>query len=692
MDPRRPTDSPYPESSQHPSSASPPQLISESDSALIPRPSSPASRKRDLQYRIRHHANSPEQRDDEKRVRPERYLALTAPESDISNDSMDPGSSSEDLTLSDETALAIACSAPLPEGDDDLFLSNSSALPLALTNVGAILAESTQEIIRYEASDSSTVATHSAIVERTIVTRSMTSNPRRAIAGPNPLELHIPHTLVTEKMNAYDPVLLTHDQSMNAQRFLPSSAPSQMTDPSSNHELVPSDVEMENVTPETALTLVTNFSVQLQSLQTQVDSSSVMFNSLNDRLNLTLQTSQSQHEMTATSMNSLSISLHELSDRTHQVQLEMNSTYGELKSALTDLQHLNRSPTHETDFVRLETVLAGQQTTISNLHQSLQQHSAEQQRISQNLETLAHDRASDFHRILHELQRTPPSRTIESNRRLNEQVDALTQDNSTRLQRVLTLEVASQRLSHEIHAVAKSESDSPVSTNGFDSPKSAPDSTHRLLLELQSSFNAMASEMSEVKESIADSTSNQAFGRAVKYTTTPTSDDQAHCEFFMKQLIDQADRCQLDDPDRKMLLGLKLSSDKVHPALNHWWIALSKTKNGDVWSEIYDNFMDRFCNRTPRELVDNLFEDSERLEGESVKAYAIRLQSILDDIDVPDHQGVVIFKRGVRHARAESCLENTDKELCSIADCMKLLRTRQIRLDDPPVYRERMRP
>ncbi|KAH9085261.1 hypothetical protein LEN26_020509 [Aphanomyces euteiches] len=602
MDPRRPTDSPYPESSQHPSSASPPQLMSESDSALIPRPSSPASRKRDLQYRIQHHANSPVQRDDEKRVRPEPYLALTAPESDISDDSMDPLSSSEDLTMSDETALAIACSAPLPEGDDDLFLSDSSALPLALTDGGAILAESTQEIIRYEASDSSTVATQSAIVERTIVTRSMTANPRRAIVGPSPLELHIPRTLVTEQsivtqtqhvrptsnlqleqghptqlltnvqvqhdtvdnvptqtflgiqptvrsndqVNAYDPVLLTHDQSMNAQRPLPSSAPSQMTDPSSNHELVPSDVEMENETPETALTLVTNFSVQLQSLQTQVDSSSVMFNSLNDRLNLALQTSQSQHEMTATSMNSLSISLHELSDRTNQ-------------SMLTDLQHSNRSPTHETDFVRLETVLAGQQTTISNLHQSLQQHSAEQQRISQNLETLANDRASDFHRILHELQVLSRSHEetqsttqqkldrselrqvelIESNRRLNEQVDALTQDNSTLLQRVQTLEVACQRLSHEIHAASKSESDTPVSTNGFDSPKSAPDSTHRLLLELQSSLNAMASETSEVKESIADSTSNQAFGRAVKYTTTPTSDDQAHCEFFMKQLIDQ---------------------------------------------------------------------------------------------------------------------------------------------------------
>ncbi|CAK4801042.1 unnamed protein product, partial [Aphanomyces euteiches] len=75
---------------------------------------------------------------------------------------MDPRSSSEDL--SDETVLVIACSAPLPEGDDDLFLSD----PLALTDGGAILAESTQEIIRYEASDSSTVATQSAIVERTI--------------------------------------------------------------------------------------------------------------------------------------------------------------------------------------------------------------------------------------------------------------------------------------------------------------------------------------------------------------------------------------------------------------------------------------------------------------------------------------------------------------------------------------------
>ncbi|RLO03384.1 hypothetical protein DYB28_012912 [Aphanomyces astaci] len=41
-----------------------------------------------------------------------------------------------------------------------------------------------------------------------------------------------------------------------------------------------------------------------------------------------------------------------------------------------------------------------------------------------------------------------------------------------------------------------------------------------------------------------------------------------------------------------------------------------------------------------------------------------------------------MFKRGVRHARAESCLEHTDRELNSIADCMKLLRAREVRLDE----------
>ncbi|ETV90605.1 hypothetical protein H310_14641 [Aphanomyces invadans] len=150
------------------------------------------------------------------------------------------------------------------------------------------------------------------------------------------------------------------------------------------------------------------------------------------------------------------------------------------------------------------------------------------------------------------------------------------------------------------------------------------------------------------------------------------------------QLLDQATRCQFDDEERKLLMGLKLSADKTHPNLNKWWISYSKTKNGDVWTEILADFMDQFCCRTAREMIDRLFEESDRYEGESVRAYAIRLQTILDEVDIPALQGVTIFQRGVRHPLVEACLENTDKELLSISDCMKLLQSRQIRLDNPP--------
>ncbi|KAH9150448.1 hypothetical protein AeRB84_006697, partial [Aphanomyces euteiches] len=83
-----------------------------------------------------------------------------------------------------------------------------------------------------------------------------------------------------------------------------------------------------------------------------------------------------------------------------------------------------------------------------------------------------------------------------------------------------------------------------------------------LLLDLQSALVRMESEMSDIKESLDTSINSQAFGRAVKYTTVPTSDEQAHCEFFIKQLVDQAKLCHLSDEECKLLLGLKLTSDK----------------------------------------------------------------------------------------------------------------------------------
>ncbi|RHY93908.1 hypothetical protein DYB37_011733 [Aphanomyces astaci] len=55
---------------------------------------------------------------------------------------------------------------------------------------------------------------------------------------------------------------------------------------------------------------------------------------------------------------------------------------------------------------------------------------------------------------------------------------------------------------------------------------------------------------------------------------------------------------------------------------------------GWIWSEIQDSFVDQFCSSTRRDRVDNLIEASERYM-EPLKAYAIRLQKILDE--VPDY-------------------------------------------------------
>ncbi|CAK4965848.1 unnamed protein product, partial [Aphanomyces euteiches] len=94
---------------------------------------------------------------------------------------------------------------------------------------------------------------------------------------------------------------------------------------------------------------------------------------------------------------------------------------------------------------------------------------------------------------------------------------------------------------------------------------------------------------------------------------------------------------------------------------------------------------DQFCLRTSRQKVTDLLNDSVRYEDETVRSYATRLQSIIDEVGFPADQGVNLFKLGVRHLKTESCLENTDRELKTIADCVKLLRAREVPLDDAPM-------
>ncbi|ETV64017.1 hypothetical protein H257_19044 [Aphanomyces astaci] len=123
----------------------------------------------------------------------------------------------------------------------------------------------------------------------------------------------------------------------------------------------------------------------------------------------------------------------------------------------------------------------------------------------------------------------------------------------------------------------------------------------------------------------------------------------------MKQLVEQDNRGGLTDNERKSLLGLKLSADKTPATLNAWWIAYSKTKGGD-----HDSFVDQFGSSIPRDHMDKLS----------------------DPWTNPSSTDVAMFKRGFRHARAESCLEHTDRELNYNADFMKRFRTREVRLEE----------
>ncbi|CAK4351606.1 unnamed protein product [Aphanomyces euteiches] len=191
--------------------------------------------------------------------------------------------------------------------------------------------------------------------------------------------------------------------------------------------------------------------------------------------------------------------------------------------------------------------------------------------------------------------------------------------------------------------------------------------------------------MNDLKESINVMDQDKKLGQATKFTIVPSSDHQDDCEFFIRQLLETADRCQLSDNDRRSLLGLKLCSDKTPPSLRKWWISFAKTKQGETWSDVPAEFQDQFCLRTSRQKVTDLLNDSVRYEDETVRFYATRLQSIIDEVGFPADQGVNLFKLGVRHLKTESCLENTDSELKTIADCVKLLRAREVPLDDAPM-------
>ncbi|KAG9407523.1 hypothetical protein AC1031_002237 [Aphanomyces cochlioides] len=210
------------------------------------------------------------------------------------------------------------------------------------------------------------------------------------------------------------------------------------------------------------------------------------------------------------------------------------------------------------------------------------------------------------------------------------------------------------------------------------------DQVHQVGLTVETTRSVTDSQISHI-QSINAMDQDKKLDQATKFTIVPSSDHQDDCAFFIRQLLETADRCQLSDNDRRSLLGPKQCSDKTPSSLRKWWISFAKTKQGETWSDVLAEFQDQFCLRTSRQKVTDLLNDSVRYEDETVRSYATRLQSIIDDVGFPADQGVNLFKLGVRHLKTESCLENTDRELKTIADCVKLLRAREIPLDDASI-------
>ncbi|RHZ14251.1 hypothetical protein DYB31_005551 [Aphanomyces astaci] len=143
----------------------------------------------------------------------------------------------------------------------------------------------------------------------------------------------------------------------------------------------------------------------------------------------------------------------------------------------------------------------------------------------------------------------------QENQLLHERVSSLVHDKTLLQDRVLLLEARIDRLSLDFSSrLAQASIPAPKPSSGY--PFQLPSERTALLTK-------MSSEMADVKEAIGTSSSNQAFGRAMKYTTIPSSNAHDHCEYFMKQLVEHADRGGLTDDERKPLLGLKLSADKI---------------------------------------------------------------------------------------------------------------------------------
>ncbi|KAH9137223.1 hypothetical protein AeRB84_017934, partial [Aphanomyces euteiches] len=158
-----------------------------------------------------------------------------------------------------------------------------------------------------------------------------------------------------------------------------------------------------------------------------------------------------------------------------------------------------------------------------------------------------------------------------SNKHLSACVSDLTRENSQLTKQVLFLKEQLNRHQQELQELRTQTPETQQATEPTSVPTSSdsnevPALVRDLNERIASLAAGLTSNLNDLKESIIVMDQDKKLGQATKFTIVPSSDHQDDCAFFIRQLLETADRCQLSDNDRRSLLGLKLSSDKTPPS------------------------------------------------------------------------------------------------------------------------------
>ncbi|RHY03414.1 hypothetical protein DYB36_007754 [Aphanomyces astaci] len=334
----------------------------------------------------------------------------------------------------------------------------------------------------------------------------------------------------------------------------------------------PSSADLANLELRTSLqSFSDHVSAQVQTLRDSSLEHQAATTDLSHRVDETLSSTRAWQLAATDELVHLGNAVDTVAERNKTLTQDVSSIQVELQALDASVNLLRTSALAVSD----PTAISANAQAISELHSSVQSqasatallqtalHSYED-RVSREVERLSCD-VQVLGRLLHEQLPAPPALSDDTrpclealrqeNQLLHERVSSLVHDKTLLQDRVLLLETRIDQLSLDFSSrLAQASIPAPEPSSGY---------PFQLPSELTALLTKMSSEMADVKEAIDTSSSNQAFGRAVKYTTIPSSDAHDHCEYFMKQLVEQADRGGLTDDERKPLLGLKLSADKI---------------------------------------------------------------------------------------------------------------------------------